>query len=63
MSKFLGVEPLGSLNVIKFRHIFTGVNALLLILGQPVDIGHRYVQKISCGNSEKRLRGMSNVEI
>ena len=38
MSKFLGVEPLGSLNVIKFRHIFTGVNALLLILGQPVDI-------------------------
>jgi len=24
MSKFVGVEPLGSLNVIKFRHIFTG---------------------------------------
>jgi hypothetical protein len=59
MSKFLGVESLGSLNVIKFRHIFTGpvklrnrdahtfpkslfngagVNALLLILGQPVEI-------------------------
>jgi len=37
MSKFPGVEPLGSLNVIKFRHIFTGVNALLLILGQPID--------------------------
>gem|GEM_PF-3046403 len=47
MSKFVGVEPLGSLNVIKFRHVFTGVNAclcvarrqaLLLILGQPVEI-------------------------
>ena len=37
MSKFLGVEPLGSLNVIKFRHLFTGVNTLLLILGQPVN--------------------------
>jgi|GEM_PF-3519660 len=36
MTKFVGVEPSGSLNVIKFRYICTGVNALLLILGQPV---------------------------
>ena len=31
-------------------------------MGSNLDIGHRYMQKISCGSSEKRLREMSNVD-
>jgi hypothetical protein len=59
MPKFIGVEPSGLLNFMKFRQFLTGpvklrnrnahtfpkslfngagVNALLLILGQPVEI-------------------------
>ena len=47
MPKFVGVEPLGSLNVIEFRHIFTGVNALLPILSHPVYIVHACLMSAS----------------
>ncbi len=38
-------------------------NEFIKLLGSNLDIGHRYMQKISCGNPQKRLKGMSNVEI
>lgn len=48
MPKFEGVVPLGALNVIKFRHIFTGVNALLLIHGHLDDPGTVPFEKRDC---------------